>query len=288
MYSLLHETARKINYLLQGLAIQEDNGLREEQLWVDFMTFQPDVVLFTFIAKIDSMMQGIEMGMATISDMIICVEMDHILSARKFKTANLLSILAPFDKTSLILMATGVLLISLIAGYFKLKPTKLSVSDFIWNLATAALNAPLVSTKIVRWRLIGVTWTVGVFLLQNLFSGDMYTAMTLPPALDVVDNFEDRQLPYREHEKELMKRVHVFQADQTLNFTLMEQLLMNVSKGIQYHLEFKDLIDYHLARYGIRYKDRIHVSADLGQLLPEFLIFGASCEKKISKTLNVV
>lgn len=306
LFSLLFETAKTLNYSLSGLAVLDNST--QEQIRNDYFTFQPDVVLHTLSPQVESILRAREMGLSKFSEMVVTLEIDHILSAKKYKADNILSIFAPFDSTSLVLIATGLFCFSIFANYLKLKPSKTTITDFVWHMFTALIFCPKVMNKKIRWRLFGLSWLIGVFLLQQLFSGDMFTAMTLPPDLDVIDNFVDLALrtagpitafdaegtdvnnylsPYRENREELTKRITILPVTEQLNRFVIKEVLENVSTGQQYHLDSRPMLEiYQNVYFKGFYKEKIHISTEYGQLMPTFLAFGPNADYKIEKTLN--
>lgn len=308
LFSLLFETARALNYTLSGLAVLEN--ATEATIWKDFFTFQPDVVLLTLSPELESILEALDVGLIRISDMVATHENDHILSAKKYKADNIFSIVAPFDLTSLLFGVTGLFCFSMLAEYLKVKPTMTTLTDFIWNMFTALIVCPQIMSEKTRWRLFGLTWSIGVFLLQQLFSGDMFTAMTLPPDLDVIDNFADLALrtagsitvfdgedadvkdylsPYREHREELTNRITILPVAEQLNSFFIREVLENVSTSLQYHLDTSAILDiYQNVYFKGFYKEKIHISKEFGQLMPTFLAFGLNAEYKIEKALNVM
>lgn len=307
-FSLVYETAKKLNYSMEGLGLQP--GSPEEQIWLELIAFMPDILLIPFTAQFDTMLKGYVIGWVEISHMVSTSEMDHILSARKYKTDNLMSLLTPFDLTSLVLMFTGLVLISYLARYFKRNPAKTPFHEVIWNLATVLICSPKVTAKAARWRMVGLSWLLGVFLLQQLFSGDMYTAMTLAPGLDVIDNLEDLALktsgpiriydlkgsninnvvsPYREHRELLMQRIQVLPLEHATDPFVLEQVLQNVSSGKQFHLAPKLTLDmYRNILFDGKYKESLYISKEFSQPLPVFLMFRKRAEKRILRVFNIM
>lgn len=135
--------------------------------------------------------RALNTGFIKLSNVDYTVENDHILSLVKYKAKSLVSILAPFGTFSLLLMLFGLILISFSACKFKQIYNKATFNDVIWYLATVLIKSPDIMTKKDVWRLVGISWTLGVYLLQQLFVGDMYPSMALTPDLDVVDNLAD-------------------------------------------------------------------------------------------------
>lgn len=305
-YSLLFETAKKLNYSPKGL--QAIEGSTEAELMLDFVPFQPDVVFIPFNPNNALARRALDTHFAKFSKMVYTVENDHILSAVKWKTKPLTSILAPFDSCSLFLLVSGLASISVLARFFKLKPTKMSFSDFVWNLMTALICSPQVTAKKAIWRFVGITWLLGVFLLQQLFSGDMYTAMTLGPGHDVIDNFEDLALKTsgpitifdaigskpencfsRDHsyQKELMSRLRILPMEHLINHDLNEQLLFNVSSGNQYHIGTGNILDFYqnVLLDGL-FKESLYISKEFGQPVPVFITIGPKIKQNVLKAFN--
>lgn len=307
-FSLLIETAKKLNYSLEGLAALP--GASEEAIWIDWIRFLPDIVLIPFTAQFDSAMNSIGSGSSKHTRMVITAEMDHILSAKKFQAKNLMSLITPFDFTSLVLMATSLVWISLFGRYFKSKTSKPAFHDVIWFLASALIYPPLIATKKVPWRVVGLSWAFGVYLLHQVFSGDMFTAMTLPPDLDVVNSFDDLALhtsgpitafgslgadvnkyvsPYREHREALTSRIQILPAEHTFNKTVIEDVLVNVSTGNHFHLNSKHILElYKDVFFDGMYKDAVYISEEFGQPLPLFLFCSATVPKIIFTTFNIM
>lgn len=181
------------------------------------------------------------------------------------------------------------------------------LQDFIWYLTTALVFCPKVAVKDATWRLVGITWTLGVFFLQQLFAGEMYTAMTLPPELDVIDTFAELATktcseitffhledttgdaylsPDVQHRDDLVRRLKVIPVQQTFVPNAIKEVLVNVSTGTQCHMgKLKTLIQY-LESFGGVYKNKLHISKEYGQTLPIFLILNQFAEKRIKVAFN--
>lgn len=304
-FSLVYETAKTLNYSLDCKSLE---GMSENEIRMDFLLYQPDLLLSPFLAQIDTLMLGLELDFLTYSDMVITLEMDHIMTAKSFERKSLMAILAPFDNTSLFLVAISSFILSCLVRHSRKTLQELNLNNFIWNLMTSLINPAKVETKKGIWRFIGLTWVLGVFFLQQLFSGDMYTAMALLPGLDVIDNFDDLALksegpitafdsivsdinnyisPYREHREALVTRIQILPAEQGMNPALIEEILANVSGRIQYHLGPLQALNYYRdVLFKKKYQELIYISKEFGQPMPVFLIVNTQIEKKVLDTFN--
>lgn len=226
-----------------------------------------------------------------------------------------MSILAPFDISSLILLIFELFSVSIIAGYFKQKSKnsqqnsiKTNINEFIWHLTTALINSPEISTKRGVWRLVGLNWLIGIFLLQQIFAGDMYTSMALVPDLGTIDNFDDLALKSigpinvfvskksdvdnyisseTKYKKDLTKRLKPMPLEGLLNLNIIEKLLINVSSGKKYHIGSRDLLDfYQKTLFNGRFRESLYISKEFGQTVPLFIILGSKIEKRIFGTFN--
>lgn len=305
-FSLLYETARKLNHSLEGLQAVE--GSAEEEMIGDFLQFKPDIVLIPFSPLGDTVMRARDAGFLKISDILFTVENNHVLSKRQFEAKSLLAILAPFDLSSLTLLLTALVFISFLACHFKSNTSHVNISEIVWNLATAMVCCPPVTTKKAVWRFVAICWSFGVFFLQNIFSGDMYTAMTLAPNLDAIDNFDDLALkstgpitifdtlganannyfsPKQSHRKELVNRIQILPGEQLLNLSFVDQLMASVSCFQQCHIGEKGMLDYYQnVAFGARYKYNVYISQDFVQANPVFITLGPKIEKNVLESFN--
>lgn len=305
-YSLLYEPAKKLNYSMTGLQAEEKSS--EEEIINDFVRFQPDVVFIPFNPRVDVLMRIYNFGLTKIRNIIYVVESDHILSAVKYKSKSLMSILAPFDPVSLILMIFGLILISFLSRNFKQKFIKNTFNDIIWYLLTTLIYIPQINTKKDVWRFVGLCWTVGVYLLQHLFSGEMYTSMTLSSDLDVIDTFEDliqktsgpitvfmdantnandyfsQNQTFR---TELSKRLKIIALDKMFSLNVAVELIDNVTSGKQYHVGNGDLVDYYRnTLFDGRFKESLYISNEFGYPVPHFIPFGSMVEPLVLQTFD--
>lgn len=189
-YSLVRETALKLNFSLVG---EYPRVKDRREVYLDILSFRPDIAIFPFLPNNKAMMEALEMEVALIGNAVGILEMDHIPSAKRFHRQNLLAMLKPFDFESKVLMFAALFAISLFAHRFseKINFSLIDWQTFIWTLTTAVVSCPEIATKFAIWRIVGLTWLLGVLILQQLFGGDMFTAMTMPPELDVVHTWND-------------------------------------------------------------------------------------------------
>lgn len=305
-YSMLFETAKKLNYSMEGLQTKE--GSREDEIISDFNAFQPDIVFIPFSPRVDVQIRFYEFGVVKVSNIVFTVESDHILSAVKYQTRNLMSILAPFDFNSLVLLFLGLICFLLFFGHLKQKPTKTTLTDFIWHLSTALIYCPQIKTRKNIWRLSGICWSLGVYLLQHLFAGEMYTSMTLAPELDVIDELEDLAQkssdpitffaeidtdvnnyfsPNQTHRKELSKRLEILALDKMYSLDVAVELINNVTSGRQYHIGRGDLLEYYRKTLcdGL-FKESLYISKEFGYPEPRFIPINSKIEPLVLQTFN--
>lgn len=166
------------------------------------------------------------------------------------------------------------------------------------------------TAKKAVWRFVGITWTLGVFILQQLFAGEMFTAMTLPPALDVIDSYSDLaaktsapislfhleeasadnyfwdDMEQRTKDK-LTKRLQVIPVERIFNSDVIKGILVNVSSGRQYHLGADNRLEqYRNDFFGGKFKESTYISKEFGQTLPVFLILNKCAETRIKDAFN--
>lgn len=80
-FSLLYESAKKLNYTLVGLAPGRTESESRRQLF----SFRPDVILAPFVAQTDMIMEFMAMGYIEPSRLAYITELDHILSAKNYR-----------------------------------------------------------------------------------------------------------------------------------------------------------------------------------------------------------
>lgn len=189
------------------------------------------------------------------------------------------------------------------------KRIKIVFNDVIWFLANALIRCPKVTAFLAVWRFVGVTWLVGVFLLQQLFAGEMFKAMTLAPGLDVIDNFDDLALftagpisvfdtfgagrdkffsSGRQHRQLLTNRIKILFGSQMYKDDLVKELLTNITRGSQFHLGVLYQLEQYRDKHGSGFGESLHISSEFGQFSPVFIMLNKWIETPIENVFNSV
>lgn len=300
-FSVAFETAVKLNYSLIGDYPRSDD---RSEMWSEILLFRPDVVLCPFISNSGTLLEALEMGLAELSKAVAVVEMDHILSTKKYHQTSLVAMMTPFDRSSLIFMLTALFFVSFYG--FRFLKKSFNFHDSIWHFLTYLINCPEITSKFSIWRFIGITWLIGVLILQQLFGGDMFTAMAMPPALNVVhtwldlalsnatilvfdstENKPDNYLPKDMTERaSLTKRIKQIPYEYSYDKATIAEILKVVSKGEAAFLGALHVLQQYNQMFEGKFSDKLYISEDYGQYMPIFLPVNPFAESKVSKTFN--
>lgn len=217
--------------------------------------------------------------------------------------------LAPFDSNVLWLVFFGLLATSFYAQRFKskLKSSHSLLESFIWYFFTALIEIHEITTKVTRWKLIALTWFFGIHLLQLLFSGDMFTSMTLSPKLDVVNTWEDLihtsgdimvycgtedkpedfLRPDNPLRKQLSNRFTKLPFEYIYNTTVITEAIKNVSAGTHYLVAGGHILQQF--QYQLQKEVPPHttyISQNYRKHMPFFLATNYHADPVLVKTFN--
>lgn len=279
-------------------------------MWSDIFVFRPDIVIGPFMPNNNAMLEALDMEIGKVGNPVEMLEMDHCLSQRKYHRPNLLAMISPFDTTSIILLLVALFFNSLYAYRYSLKSKRFTWHSFIWHLTTELINCSEVSTKLNRWRVIGLSWLIGVFFFHNLFSGDMFTAMAEPPELDVVHTWLDlatksdkpilvfdaegqdtnlylsADVPKRD---QLTKRIKQKAYELMYHYDVIEEIMKNVTSGEAYHLGMRTALEQFSQQFfNGKYSEDVYISEEYGQYLPLFVPTNFHTEPIIFNAFNLM